>query len=196
MPVFNSMSGQETNPTEDQAASAELEAKSSILAKIKILAFLAGVIALECLAAYLYLPSAAETAALAEATLATPEEGQAPTEDAETEEEELADQVEVDLGEFSVTAFQPISNTTLRIDFHLFGTVRAEDEAEFLSLMEENLHRFREQVNITVRSADITDLTDAGLGLVKRKILEKTNRTLGKPLLRVVIFSDFSFIEQ
>ncbi len=112
------------------------------------------------------------------------------------EEEDLGDQVEVDLGEFSVTAFQPISNTTLRIDFHLFGTVGKEDEEEFLTLMDYNRHRFREQVIVTVRSADITDLTDAGLGLIKRKVLEKTNKTLGKPLLRVVIFSEFSFLEQ
>jgi flagellar FliL protein len=62
--------------------------------------------------------------------------------------------------------------------------------------MEENKHRFREQVLVTVRGAELTDLTDAGLGLMKRRILDKTNRILGKPLLRSVIFSDFAFIEQ
>ena len=195
------MPDQETTPIEDLAAMEESAAAaggSSLLAKIKILGFLTIVIAVECLAAYLYLPSASETAALAEATLAANAEVKTPGEEnaEEQSEEELADQIEVDLGEFSVTAFQPISNTTLRIDFHLFGTVGTEDEKEFLDLMDENLHRFREQVIVTVRSADITDLTDAGLGLIKRKILEKTNRTLGKPLLRVVIFSDFSFIDQ
>jgi hypothetical protein len=34
------------------------------------------------------------------------------------------------------------------------------------------------------------------LGLIRRKILEKSNRTLGKPLLEEVIFSDFSLVEQ
>jgi len=43
---------------------------------------------------------------------------------------------------------------------------------------------------------DVADLADAGLGLVKRKILEKVNQTLGKPLLRTIIFSEFSFVEQ
>jgi hypothetical protein len=51
-------------------------------------------------------------------------------------------------------------------------------------------------VIVTLRSSELGDLTDAGLGLIKRRILEKTNRTLGKPYLRSVIFSDFSFIEQ
>jgi hypothetical protein len=49
---------------------------------------------------------------------------------------------------------------------------------------------------VIVRGAEITDLTDAGLGLMKRKILDRANRTLGKPLLQTVVVSDFSFIEQ
>jgi hypothetical protein len=31
---------------------------------------------------------------------------------------------------------------------------------------------------------------------VKRKIMDKTNRMLGKQLLQTIIFSNFSFIEQ
>jgi flagellar basal body-associated protein FliL len=105
-------------------------------------------------------------------------------------------QIEADLGDFSVTIFQPASNTTLRIDFHLFGAIRVDDEGEFKSRMEEHKHRFRDQVLVTIRSSDVADLADPGLGLIKRKILAKTNETLGKPLLRSVIFSEFSFIEQ
>ncbi len=108
----------------------------------------------------------------------------------------IHDQTEVDLGEFTVTAFQPLTNTTTRIDFHLFGTTSAEDVAGFQKAWEENKHRLRDQVIVTLRSSEPSELTDAGLGLIKRRILEKTNRTLGKPYLRSVIFSDFSFIEQ
>jgi flagellar FliL protein len=49
---------------------------------------------------------------------------------------------------------------------------------------------------MTVRSADGTDLADAGLGLIKRQILEKTNALLGKALLRAIVVSDFSYLEQ
>ena len=112
------------------------------------------------------------------------------------EEHAAPDEIEVDLGEFCVTAFQSVSNTTLRIDFHLFGTVKTEAQKDFLKLMEENKHRFREQVLVTVRGAEITDLTDAGLGLMKRKLLDRANHTLGKPVLQTVVISDFSFIEQ
>jgi len=106
------------------------------------------------------------------------------------------EQVEVVLGEFSVTTYQPATNTTLRIEFNLYGTVNAKEQKDFLAALEENQHRFRDQVLVIVRSAEITDLTDAGLGLVKRKIMEKTNHMIGKPLLRSIIFSDFSFVEQ
>lgn len=181
---------------QESAAAAAPAEKSSVFAKVRIFLFVVAVVVVECLVAYLYLPSASDTAALAEGTLAGDTQQEELPEGEEEKAQDLGDQVEVDLGEFTVTAFQPMSNTTMRIDFHLFGTVRAEDQEEFLRLMEENQHRFREQVIVTLRSADVTDLTDAGLGLIKRQILEKTNKTLGKPLLRVVIFSDFSFIEQ
>jgi flagellar basal body-associated protein FliL len=182
----------EKSPAEEQTPAAATKTKS--FGKIKIVLFVVLVIAVECVVAYWYLPRTAETAALAGSAVENKEESKTASKK-ETEKDQNAE-VEVDLGEFNVTAYQPASNTTLRIDFHLFGTVAVKDQKEFMSRLEENLHRFREQVIVTVRSSEITDLTDAGLGLVKRKIMEKTNRMLGKQLLQMVIFSDFSFIEQ
>lgn len=191
----------QASPSHDSTTEAGAPAaKSSFLAKINVLLFLLVVIVAECLIAYFYLPSAADTAAMAGAP-AAPKEQKEDGHGEHAAAEEKPDgqphgQIEVDLGEFSVTAYQPVSNSTLRIDFHLYGTIGAESEQDFAKLMEENKHRFREQVLVIVRSADITDLTDAGLGLVKRKIQEKTNRILSKPLLRSIIVSDFSFVEQ
>lgn len=107
-----------------------------------------------------------------------------------------SDATEVDLGNFTVSGFQPASNSTLFITFHLYGTVRHKYSEEFGQRLEENQHRIRDNIIVIIRSAEITDLTDAGLGLIKRRILETTNKTLGKPLLQEVVFSDFSFIEQ
>ncbi len=103
---------------------------------------------------------------------------------------------EIDLGEFSVTSYQPASNTTLFISFHLFGTLLHKNNDELQRRLEDNKHRIRDNIIVIIRSAEITDLTDAGLGLIKRRILETTNKTLGKPLLQAVVFSDFSFVEQ
>jgi flagellar basal body-associated protein FliL len=106
------------------------------------------------------------------------------------------EQSEVDLGEFHVTAFQPLTNTTVRVDLHLYGTVAHGQEESFAGLFEAKKQRFRDQAIATIRSAEMADFTEPGLGLIKRRILETTNRTLGKPCLEAVLFSDFSFIEQ
>jgi flagellar basal body-associated protein FliL len=162
--------------------------------KLKIPLFIAAVVVVECGVAIWLFPSAAAPPASDESALQVLPEPAAP-EETEGEKESVA-QSEVDLGAFTVTSFQPSSNSTFRIDFHLYGIVNTSEKEQFLSLLEENQHRFRDQIIITIRSAEIADLSDAGLGQLKRKILEKTNRILGKPLLRSVIFSEFLFIEQ
>ena len=138
-------------------------------------------IAVECAVAYLCLPTVGDTAAMAGA-VGKAARGKGPGQETAADAEAVPADVEVDLGEFCVTALQPTANLTLRIDFHLYGSVGADTEKEFKHLLEDNKHRFREQVLVTIRSADITDLTDPNLGLVKRLILEKAHKTLGKPL--------------
>ncbi len=171
--------------------------RRGVIERTKAAACIVVVIAIECAVAYLYIPGASETAAMAGATLGIdPGTGTINPSQEDALLPASADQVEVPLGEFAVTTFQPISNTTLRVDFHLYGTVATKDETEFFRRMEENRHRFRDQVIVTIRTADIADFTEAQLGLVRRRVLERANRVLGKPLLRGVIFSDFSFIEQ
>lgn len=190
--MTNAPAAPETNPAAAETASPP---RRSMLARLMVLGLVLSVIATECVVTYLCLPSAAETAAMAGVV---PKEPAKPVEHEEpkAEQPEADVNVEVDMGEYCVTSFQPASNTTLRIDFHLFGSVRSEDDKEFRRLFDENKNRLREQVLVTIRSAEISDLTDASLGLVKRTILDKTRRTMGKPLLREVIISDYSFIEQ
>ena len=168
--------------------------RPSLLARIKVAAFVFVVILVECLIAYLYVPSRAQIAAAAQQKIAARHQT---VDDAEEDQENQKKPTkEVDLEEFSVTAYQPVSNTTLRIDFHLYATIFHEDESDYNKRIQLNRHRIREQIIVIIRSSEVTDLTDAGLGLIKRKILEKTNRSLGKSLLRSVVFSDFSFLEQ
>jgi hypothetical protein len=102
----------------------------------------------------------------------------------------------VELGSFNVTRFNPATNTTLAIDFELFGTVLADDVTDFEHSFENSKARIREQVTMTLHGAESGSLTDAGLGLIKRQILEKTNRALGEPLLKEVLFSKFNFVER
>lgn len=105
-------------------------------------------------------------------------------------------EIEVDLGKYNVVVHQPAANMTLRINFHLIGTVLEEEHVEFEHLLAKSQHRLRDLAIFEIRNSQIEDLTDPGLALLKRRILAKSNDLFGKPLLRAVVFSDFSFIEQ
>ena len=167
-----------------------------IFSIVRIGVFLAVLIGVECAVAIMFIPSAEETRAMAQKIMGGDGGIVLPEENEEGEAKEKDPTVEVFLGEFHVSVFQPLSNTTVRIDFELYGTVLAEEQITFDELYLENQHRLREQVIVTLRSTEMTDLADAGLGLIKRKILETTNRILGKAVVKEVVFSDFSFIEQ
>lgn len=168
---------------------------------IKAVAFISVIVVVQIVVASMLAPSAQDTAKLAK-ELAAASNGQL----AEASEEQTKegkgkatkeqDLKEVDLGTYNITRFNPATNTTLAIDFELFGTVLAEDAAEFQHHFESSNARIKEQITLTMHSAESADLTDAGLGLIKRQLLEKTNRALGQPLLKEVLFSKFNFVER
>ena len=166
---------------------------SSSKGKLLAAAIVSVVIIAESVTAFLIFPSAEEAAALAHTRLGESED---PNESMDGEGPDENPSSEVALGDFTVSAYQPASNTTLRIDLSIYGLVREEDADEVASLQARTERRLREQVIVTLRSAELTDLSDPGLGLIKRKILEKTNRSFGKPLLQEIIINDFSFVEQ
>ncbi len=190
------MADEEQITTGDAEASENSDStpgRSGLLPKALAGAFIALVVIVECSLAYLYIPS------VAEATMAAEESVMLETEVPDEELEELEEDdefTEVDLGQFSVQSFQPGSNTTQVVDFHIYGTIRFEDESEWLTLFGMNEQRYRDQVIVTMRSSSASDFSDPGLGLIKRKILKKTNEMLGKPLLQGIIFPDFSYLEQ
>jgi flagellar basal body-associated protein FliL len=195
-------------------ASDDGSAKSgkSMMTKLKIGGFILAVVVVEWLVAYMYLPGAAQSGHAADDA-----HDESPAEHASSDSHgghgghgghgaahgkgkegggSHSEQQEVDLGEYTVTGFQPVSNTTLFVSFHLYGTILHKNSEDFAKRLEDNKHRVRDNIIVIVRSAEIPDLTDAGLGLIKRRILETTNKTLGKPLVQGVIFSEFSFVEQ
>ncbi len=169
-------------------------AKGSILGKIMVLGLVVVVVAVECVVAYLCIPAASDSASAA-SNVAKPPADRNKGEAESAEEGDGPANVEVDLKEYSVTIYQPASNSTLRIDFHLHGIVEAKKQKEFDHLFELNQARFREQVSVVVRGAEMADLTDPSLGLIKRTILEKARTILGKPLLQELVISDYSSLE-
>ena len=188
------------------ARTAHQDLSMAFIKKFKVIGFVVLVICLECGGMYFLFPRSEggqnEEAQEVPEPEPIPDEVPSKLESIVTELEvpaELDEQtqlVEVDLGEFALTSFQPTSNTTLRIDFHLYGAVPQDRIKEFELAFEERKHRFRDQVLAIFRKSEVTDLTDAGLGLIKRKILAKTKTLFGRDCLHEIIFSDFSFMEQ
>ncbi|MHB0955765.1 MAG: hypothetical protein ACYC6N_02320 [Pirellulaceae bacterium] len=172
---------------------AEPKPKTSLVARFLIAGFMGSVVAAECLFAYFWLPSASEVAAQVEQIAEEAKASVQANQEGGTKEEEKT--IEVDLGVFTVTNHLLPTEATLRTDFHLFGTVGEKDQGEFLELYTRNEKRFRDQVIMEIRTCEVTDLEDPGLGLIKRRFLEKSNTLLGKPLLRSVIFADYTFVE-
>jgi len=104
--------------------------------------------------------------------------------------------MEVELGEFSIMGPTAHSNASLIVDCLVYGMVESAASHEFTSLFESKKVRIRDQIIVIIRSAEASDLADPALAVIKRRILVRINETLGKPLLKGVVFSRFSFMEQ
>ncbi len=189
-------------PEPETPAEAPKRKSRGMLRVVKAVAFVSVIVVVQIVVASMLAPSTKDTEKLAQKLVAAShgkaeagqeESGNKPEASESLNEEDLH---EVELGTYNVTRFNPATNTTLAIDFEVFGTVLANDAAEFEHRFEKSNARIREQITLTMHGADSADLTDAGLGLIKRQILEKTNRALGQPLLKEVLFSKFNFVER
>lgn len=169
---------------------------------IKALAFISVIVVVQVVVASMMMPSAKDTEKLAKELIAASENKEGEHQDAAKGEENAnasehdVEVEEIELGVYNVTRFNPGTNTTLAIDFEVYATVLASEVPEFEKRFEKSKARIREQITLTMHAAESRDLTDAGLGLIKRQILEKTNRALGQPLLKEVLFSKFNFVER
>jgi flagellar FliL protein len=174
--------------------------KSGIMSLVKALAFVSVIVLIEVGAATAFLPTPEETRRIGEELARTPDGHEG--EDGEHadgehgEEEAHPSSHEVSLGVYHVVAFNPSTGASMNIDFELFGVVLATEEAEFAERYLLHEKRLNEQVTIAIRGMQSSDFTDPGLGLIKRVILEKVNRALGKTIIREAVFSEFSFAEQ
>ena len=188
-------------PAADSTGDAPKPKGRGLFRMIKAVAFVSVIVIVQVVVASMLAPSAKDTEKLARELVAAAN-GKATGEHEESAKESKAENHnteelhEVELGSYNVTRFNPGTNTTLAIDFEVFGTVLAEDAPEFEHRFEKSKARIREQITMTMHGAEATDLTDAGLGLIKRQLLEKTNRALGEPMLKEVLFSKFNFVER
>ncbi len=99
----------------------------------------------------------------------------------------------VTLGVYNVHRFNPITDTTLTVNFKLSGKTACNDEASFEDFMEAYYPFIRQQVMGTVRDCEMGDLADKP-GLA-RKMVARVNRTLGRRFLKSVEFDRMEMFE-
>lgn len=104
--------------------------------------------------------------------------------------------MEVELGQFNVAIHDAAADSTYHVNCTVVASIAEEDQSEFNDLLKNNQHRLRERIMIEFRSASPSDLNEAGLGLIKRRISEKSNALLGKPLIKKVIFPEYNYFVQ
>ncbi len=102
------------------------------------------VIITECLFAYLLIPS--RTALEKWSADKAAKEAEHHDDHAKKEHKHDAHpESEVDLGKYNIVVHHPASNVTLRVTFHLIGTVSHDAHHEFEELLAKNQHRLRDQ---------------------------------------------------
>jgi flagellar FliL protein len=186
-------------PTTGSPGAVSAKPKMSLVGKLLIAGFMASVILIECAVAYFMIPTPEQVAAVTEANykrrmMETPDS--IAEADGVIAENDEAPEVEVDLGTYSITYQNGAS--MMRIDLGLAGTIKEKDKEElkFDELFEEKKKRFSQMVNVEVRSAELVDLQDPKLGLIRRRILEKSNALFGQRILQDVLVSQFFMIDQ
>ena len=171
-----------------------------MLKPILVAVFISAVILVECAFAYLLIPSTSDLETWAKHKEGEPaaasEHGEEKPGEGKPGEHASEHEAEVELGKFTVIVHKPVDNLTMKVNFHLIGTVPEAEHKDFEELYAKCEHRLRDQIIFEVRKSDVAELSDPGLALLKRKILAKSNDLLGKPILKTVVFSDFAFIEQ
>ena len=98
---------------------------------------------------------------------------------------------EVDLGQFTVT--QRHEPSIFYIRFHLYGVVPDGNMEKFNELLQTHTERLRAKVREAVQKCDVDHLNDPSLGWLKSELIASINHIVQAPMLRDVVFADFSF---
>lgn len=179
----------------EHSTDAAPRASSSMLPKIAVSGFIASVIIVETVLFFFFLPSADDVAALAEANLIKKVQA-----DMEDDGEETIDDenkaVEFNLGDHAANFTPPGADRGYRVEFRLFGTVKAKDLKRLEELYAERAGRFRHRMMLEIRNATMDELNENQLGLIQRRILATSNEILEEPLLLGVGFQDYQVIEE
>jgi flagellar basal body-associated protein FliL len=198
------MSKADPHADEHAAAAPAPAAGGSMMGRLLVIVLVMVVVCVECAVAYLCIPAGSSQASL-EGNTASPKSSAEKKKEKENDEapidlvppSDASQMMEVDLGDYSVTVYKADSNSTIRFDFKVSGTIKLEDKKVFDEEFEKYKQRIREQVTSTIRNADWGDLTEPSLSVIKRTMLDRVRTTISKKpqLIREILIPDFSFTQ-
>ncbi len=180
--------------TPDSADTTEVAPKARKGGKIVLVGFVSAMMVVETALFFFLVPSAEEVAALAEARLIqNVQKGE------ETEAQKAEDDNEIkefELGMFGET-FSPIdTEAKYRIEFTLFGLVKAKDKALLEKEFSGKAGRIRHAIRMKVRNSEIGELEENQLGLLQRRILATCNHLLESDILLSIGFTDYQVYQE
>jgi flagellar basal body-associated protein FliL len=190
------MAKEKKEQNEEQIQENNQSAPKSIFGRLHLLLMLAGVVIAETVVAYFLLPSPNKVSSEVQAAMeeAIPEE--LPYELYEPDEKsnmKKEEQLEVDLGEFTLTENDSASNTTSRLQIHFWALVDKDKKEDFQQLFDERKNRIRASILEILRARSSKELKDPKLGLITNRILVKINSILGEPYVDNIIYTDFAW---
>ena len=109
------------------------------------------------------------------------------------EEEKL---IEKELGTYDITIHDSKSGTTYAVDCTVVCTINEDDTTIFDEMYEDNQYRVREKIMIQFREANIEDLAEKQLGLIKKRISKNINDLFDGKMLREVHLPEFNYYQQ
>ena len=110
--------------------------------------------------------------------------------------EEDVQLIEKDLGEHEILIHDSKSGATYAVDCMVACTIKYADDTTFDEMYEVNKYRVQEQIMIQFREANIDDLAEKQLGLIKKRISKKIDDLFGGKMIREVHLPEFSYYLQ
>ena len=185
---------------DNQDNAAEKKSGPGLMGLIKAVVIVAVLVVVEMVGAAMLIPSAEETEKLARdlARAASGEELESEAEERRPDGRRPDEETKSRSNSAPSTSLASTRRPTRRSTSIAWstGSCSQEEEEEFMEQFAANNSRIHEQIVMTMHAAKTADLASAGLGLIKRQILEKTNRALGRPLLQEVVFTKINFVER
>jgi hypothetical protein len=176
------------------AASGDSPKSGGLKSKLLIGAFVSAVIIGETFVFFFLVPSGEEIALLAESRLvAVAQEIDSKKRQEHTEDEDKI--VEFDMGSHTIPFIPAGADEAYRVEFHLFGEVRAKDKERLQALFEERAYRFKHRMRLEIRNATLQELQENQLGLIQRRVLATSTEILGEPILLSVGFAEYQVLE-